>query len=145
MSKTNKAKSDFLKMPFGTACNRLRKSILFSLVQETNRDICFRCGKKIDTENELSIEHKERWLNVSVDLFWGLDNIAFSHLVCNKPHNVKNSPFGMSICSKCKKVLPLDEFRADPKSHSPNKVYAYCINCERKFRRAYMKRYKRKK
>ena len=58
----SKKKNNQLKMPHGTANGRLKKSILFSLVKRCNEDICYRCGKKIKTERELSIEHKKPWL-----------------------------------------------------------------------------------
>lgn len=86
-SKHNKLKSEFLGMPHGTATHKLRKMILFRLVKETKQDVCFRCKTKITSINELSIDHKEPWENSSVELFWDLNNIAFSHLKCNRPHN----------------------------------------------------------
>lgn len=76
-------KSKQLGMSHGTASNRLKKQILFSLVQETKKDICFQCGEKIKSVKEFSIEHKVPWLDKDTDLFWDLDNIAFSHLSCN--------------------------------------------------------------
>lgn len=72
-----------LGMPLGTAQGRLRKLILFDLVQRLGLDICCRCGKKIISADELSIDHKEPWLHVSVTLFWDLNNIGFSHHACN--------------------------------------------------------------
>ncbi len=83
-------KADFLGMPFGTAMNRLRKLILFDLLKQNNKNICYRCGKEIAIADELSIEHKKPWLNVNTELFWDLSNIAFSHLNCNcsQPKNV---------------------------------------------------------
>jgi len=80
---TNDRKAEQLGMPFGTASSRLRKKVLFSLVQRFGLDDCFKCGGKIATIDEFSIEHKRPWLNVDPDLFWDLDNIAFSHLRCN--------------------------------------------------------------
>jgi hypothetical protein len=87
----NDKKKQQLGMAIGTASARLRKMILFELVRRLKLDVCFRCGKLIETVGNLSIEHKEPWLDVSVDLFWDLENIAFSHLSCNvasarKPH-----------------------------------------------------------
>ena len=81
----NKKKREQLGMPFGTASGKLRKSIIFWLVQETKRDMCFRCDTQIVDIDNLSIEHKEDWLDSSdpVELFFSLDNIAFSHLKCN--------------------------------------------------------------
>jgi hypothetical protein len=70
-------------MPFGTAQGRLKKRIFFSLVQRLGLDICFRCGKRILTAEDLSCDHKKPWLDISLELFWDLDNIAFSHRGCN--------------------------------------------------------------
>lgn len=75
-----------LGMGYGTAMNRLRKNVLFRLVQDLGRDDCFKCGLKIATALELSLEHKIPW-NGDAELFWDLDNIAFSHRACNRPLN----------------------------------------------------------
>ena len=80
---TNQRRAEQLGMPFGTACGKLRKKILFALLKKYNENFCYRCSKIIDKIEELSIEHKKQWLDISVDLFWDLDNIAFSHLTCN--------------------------------------------------------------
>lgn len=82
--KSNK-KNEQLGMPFGTASAKLRKSILFTLLKETNKNICFQCGKPIELESELSIEHKIPWLDSDnpKDRFFDMKNIAFSHLSCN--------------------------------------------------------------
>lgn len=80
-------KSAVLGMPHGTAVNRLRKNILFHLLKKHGENICFKCGKEIETADTLSIEHKEPWQsNLSSQLFWDLENIAFSHMFCNRPH-----------------------------------------------------------
>lgn len=81
--KNSHNKSKILGMNYGTASNRLRKQLLFKYVQMAKEDNCYRCGKQILTVNEFSIDHKESWENISKDLFWNLDNIAFSHLKCN--------------------------------------------------------------
>lgn len=80
-----KKKDIQLGMPHGTASGQLRKKILFSLLEETNKNICFQCGNKIEKESDLSIEHKEPWLDSEnpTKKFFDLDNIAFSHLSCN--------------------------------------------------------------
>lgn len=72
-------------MPQGTASNKLKKSLMFSMIVKLELDICFQCGRKINTCDEMSVEHKIPWLH-SKDpkaLFFSLDNIAFSHLKCN--------------------------------------------------------------
>ena len=85
-------KDEQLGMSFGTANNRLRKAILFSLVQKLNEDKCFRCEKIIASVDDLSIEHKEPWqsANNPVESFFSLDNISFSHLSCNVKASVQN-------------------------------------------------------
>ena len=85
MNNSLKKKQEQLGMPLGTASAKLRKNILFNLLKETGKNICYQCGKLIDNEDELSIEHKIPYLD-SEDpkkLFFSLDNIAFSHLKCN--------------------------------------------------------------
>lgn len=83
--KSNAKKQEQLGMPIGTASSKLKKNILFSLIQKLGLDTCFQCNKPIETVKELSVEHKEPWLD-SIDpkeKFFDLDNIAFSHLSCN--------------------------------------------------------------
>jgi len=88
-----------LGMNPSTAANALRKEVIFSLVKQLNQDICFHCGKKITTVKELSIEHKIPWLHTEnpKECFFDLENIAFSHLDCNrragrKPNRIYSSP-----------------------------------------------------
>ena len=85
MSKSNDAKTKALGMAIGTASNRLRKMILFSFVCKLELDVCHQCGRKILSIDDLSIEHKEPWLQADdpIESFFDLDNIAFSHLSCN--------------------------------------------------------------
>jgi len=92
----NKKKSEQLGMPYGTACNRLRKKILFRVIQELGIDTCFQCSHIIERSEDMSMEHMTPWLD-SEDpkaLFWDLDNIAFSHITCNigAARKVRTSP-----------------------------------------------------
>lgn len=109
-------KSLFLGMPHGTAANRLRKQLLFKYVQQAGDDVCFKCGQKIESVDDLSIEHKEPWENRSVEFFWDLDNIAFSHIRCNVPHIRGKATAryiveeGLARCSTCKQSLPVSMF-----------------------------------
>jgi hypothetical protein len=82
---SNEKKSVRLGMSFNKARHMLMKSILFDLIKKLNLDICYRCNKKIETVKELSVEHKEHWLNSDnpKEKFFDLNNIAFSHLKCN--------------------------------------------------------------
>jgi hypothetical protein len=81
---SNNIKSEQLGISISTAQHQLRKMIMFDLVQKANLDNCFRCGNKVAIEN-FSIEHKENWLHSEVpkELFFDLNNIAFSHILCN--------------------------------------------------------------
>lgn len=85
MSKSNKERARQLGMSHGSACNKLRKQIMFRMMQKCGEDICFQCGEKIESVDTLSVEHKIPWMNSNdpVGLFFDTDNIAFSHLSCN--------------------------------------------------------------
>lgn len=82
---SNQKKSEQLGMSYGKANNILKKNLLFSFAQKTNMDKCFQCGEKIESIDNFSIEHKKAWLDSEnpKDLFFDLDNIAFSHTKCN--------------------------------------------------------------
>lgn len=62
-------------------------------------NFCHQCGSEIENEQNLSIEHKEPWLDSDdpVGKFFDLDNIAFSHLACNcgaaRPREGKHPSF----------------------------------------------------
>jgi hypothetical protein len=85
MDDNNRKKHDQLGMPHGTAMAQLRKRVLFELLKRHGENICFQCGTVIETVDELSIEHKIPWLDSSSpkELFFEIENIAFSHLHCN--------------------------------------------------------------
>lgn len=111
-----------LGMPRGTAANRLRKLVLFDVLQRHKENNCYRCGLPIVSADELSIEHKQPWEHVDVKLFWDLTNISFSHLSCNvraaRRNPSKNGgisqrivpPPGMAWCRTHKEFLPVENF-----------------------------------
>ena len=74
---------DFLGMDKGTAMHRLKKIIMFELAKKAGIDRCHRCKLLINNVEEFSVEHIESWLWKDVELFWDINNIAFSHLACN--------------------------------------------------------------
>lgn len=80
-----KRKKEQLGMPWGTACGRLRKKLLFHLLSKCNMNICIRCNTSL-LEEDFTIEHIQPWLGRDNNLFWDMNNIAFSHKKCNKPH-----------------------------------------------------------
>lgn len=135
MSEHKKKKAKQLGMNPSTAGGRLRKTIIFNFAQKLNLDICFQCGEKIGSIEEFSIEHKIPWLNseTPVDLFFNLDNIAFSHLSCNckaarKPNKIDVSD-GTQTCRMCGIVKELEEF-GNRKINASGKD-TECLECSR--------------
>lgn len=90
MSKYSRRKQQ-LGINHSAAVRQLDRMLIFMLLQELERDTCFVCELKIETREELSIEHKLPWENQdrAAELFFDLDNIAFSHIRCNRPHTYK--------------------------------------------------------
>jgi len=126
--------TEFLGVNYGTARSRLTRLILFDLAKKDNLDNCYRCGKKIKSIEEFSIEHKKPWFNRDKDLFWDLDNIAFSHFKCNsqepnlrrrKQHDDKNKAW----CSVCKKWKDKKHF--NKKASRWNGVANECRGCRK--------------
>ena len=74
-----------LGMNPGTASNRLKKSILFSFAKKLGFNWCYQCGTEITNIDKFTVEHKTPWLDSDdpKELFFDLDNIAFSHASCN--------------------------------------------------------------
>ena len=133
-----------LGMSHGAATGRLRKSILYEYVKLAGNHFCFKCGAEIENVNEFSIEHKLPWEGRDAELFWNLDNIAFSHLHCNRPHvqgGYKSriiSPEGHAWCGRCKQHLPVENFRKREDSASG---YEYrCTLCRTEAMRDYRKK-----
>lgn len=131
---SNEVKAQKLGMPYGTACNRLRKVILFYLLKQLGQNICFQCQKEIESADSLSIEHKRSWSDKPT-LFWDLDNIAFSHLTCNiKASRRGGRSFpqredGHVWCCKHKQYLPKEMFSKG--SGRPSGYRAYCNECRK--------------
>jgi hypothetical protein len=123
-------------MPLGTTSAKLRKLVMFRLVQRLGEDTCYRCGRKIDTVGELSIEHKEPWCNIDPSLFWDLDNVAFSHLSCNagsRRRGVESliGANGTEWCSGCKRFLSTDHFGRMNKKTYTRPVKYHCNECRK--------------
>lgn len=130
-------KSEQLGMPFGTACGRLERKVLFQLVQQAKRDICCRCGNTIERVNDLSMDHKRPWQDVDPLLFWDLENIAFSHKRCNyaagargkprKNDKTLNAPPGRAWCAKHKDYVSIGDFHKD--KNTKNGLERWCKGC----------------
>jgi hypothetical protein len=134
---SEKEKKRQLGMPIGTAAARLRKQILFHLLIKLNENVCFKCGEKILDVSELSIEHKINWLHSKnpKEIFFNIENIAFSHLKCNR--NERRGSGGRlrrinvgdekSYCSKCGSIKDKKEFHAN--NNRWNGVAGHCKKC----------------
>lgn len=131
-----------LGMSHGAAANRLRKNIMFSLLSRLGDNICHVCKLSIDSSEDLSVEHKSPWENRDESLFWDIDNIAFSHKKCNRPH-FRNGPTwddrehptrrckdkSLFWCWKCRLCLPSDMFTKNKSSH--NGLEGVCQSCRK--------------
>lgn len=124
--------------------NRLRKMLLFQMAQQLGRDTCYRCGDRIDTLDEFSIDHKQPWSGRNVDLFWSLDNIAFSHLVCNverrefrseRRRRLLETPAGQAWCTRCKTHQPTENFSRN--KSNPSGLMSACKACRAVEQRRY--------
>lgn len=82
---TTKNDDELLGVAYSSANHRLRKLILFDLLQRFGLDQCFRCGQQIEDVDDLSVDHMVPWRSADqpTRAFFDLDNVAFSHLGCN--------------------------------------------------------------
>lgn len=117
-----------------TAMSKLRKVVFFNQLKKHNENVCVRCGQEIVSPNELSIEHIKPWEGISVELFWDLNNVAFSHLKCNVPHNRwggrnkrKVGPVGTAWCIGHQQFLP--DFQFAKSSWNWSGFQKYCKGC----------------
>ena len=113
---SNIKKEEKLGMKLGTASNRLKKTLLYTLADKCGLLNCYRCGKRIESAKSLSIEHKESWFlsDNPVEKFFDLENIAFSHLKCNsssvkrhtglKKHGISGYDHHGCRCEICKQA-----------------------------------------
>jgi len=78
--------SETLGMPIASARSKLNKKILHSYLSLTKFNTCYRCNEPISSPEDLAIEHAENWLDSkeSMNSFWDLTNIRFSHVDCNR-------------------------------------------------------------
>lgn len=131
MNRTQR-KTDFLGMNWSTANNRLKKMIIFKLLVDSSKNVCFKCSSLIENIEELSIEHKKPWENIDVALFWDMNNIAFSHVSCNRNHSYptkKQNSEGFWWCNSCRSFKNSEDFYKD--STKINGHQAYCKHCRK--------------
>jgi hypothetical protein len=130
----NARKSEILGMPFGTACYRLRKKIMFAMLKgRVFSSKCHACTLEIETIDDLTVEHIKPWQVGGAALFWDLDNIAFSHEACNKVHThgggrpTRKKSDTEFWCNRCKSYLPPEAFYKNKRSATG--LTYYCKTC----------------
>lgn len=74
-------RSALLGMPFNTAERKLRKMVIYELAQQLQKNVCARCGTKIESSDDLALIHLRDWQD-NPSGFWDLTNVAFSHVRC---------------------------------------------------------------
>lgn len=110
---------------------------MFQLIQRLGEDVCFQCGRAIESVDDLSVEHKVPWLHADQELFWDLGNIAFSHLRCNigakRPTNnkTKNGPARTEWCSRCGRYLPIEAFGTEGRNTWRQGRRYVCTKCRK--------------
>lgn len=129
---TKRSRKEQLGMDYGTACGRLRKMVLHHVLVQAGINECFRCKRLIETAEELSLDHKLSWLHVSAELFWDLDNVAFSHLRCNtidRPNRREPPSPEVAWCSDHKAWLPRSGFGPGKRWDGTHPI---CRSCQAK-------------
>ena len=76
----------FRKLGIPSAQTQLYRRLLFWLAAQAGLLECFRCHENIKRWEDFSIDHKEPWRFASdpIEAYFNSDNIAFSHLGCNR-------------------------------------------------------------
>lgn len=103
-----------------SSANRmLLRMIVFRLLERLDEARCFRCGQPM-TVADYSIDHLVPWRGGNGDAFWDLDEISFSHEVCNRLAAVQvptarkwqalEGPAGTAWCGGHEAFLPVADF-----------------------------------
>lgn len=132
MESANAKRARLLGEPFGTANNKLRKLLLFSLVQKTGQDTCYRCGLKIKSIDSFSIEHTIPWQGTENprETFFDLSKISYSHISCNSKASYKGKREiidGLAWCSYGQHRQPIELFIKN--KESSDGLASHCKPC----------------
>jgi len=87
--------------------NQLTRRVLFRFIQEAGLTSCHRCGLAL-TQSDFSLDHILPWRNSenAEELFWDIDNIAFSHRGCNSAES--RTAVSRRKQTHCKRGHPFD-------------------------------------
>lgn len=113
--KVENKKKEQLGMAQGTARNKLVKMIMFDMAKKLGLNFCYQCSAEIVNISNLTIEHKEPWLDSKnpKELYFDLNNIAFSHHSCNvgaaRPKSIKHpSWYAYKKGCRCKECTEIN-------------------------------------
>jgi len=114
----NAKKANQLGMPYGTATNKLRKAILFSLICRLGENRCFQCGNPINAIEDFSIEHMTPWQGADDPraAFFDVKNISYSHIKCNI--SASSKPWKKWSSEKEGRRMRMRRRREDPAKYS---------------------------
>lgn len=74
-------------VPYHKAYDKMRNIIFFETFKKSGKNICCRCGNKIETCKEFTLDHVIPWRNKpkeeALKLLVDKDNIKFAHKQCN--------------------------------------------------------------
>jgi len=130
MDEKNKRREKLLGESYNQANRKLWKNVLFMLVKKSRMDRCHVCKRKIKDPYDLTLEHKIPWeSSENPELFYDLDNIAFSHKKCNRPHiyrgvftDVKGENNGKAVLTTKDVIKIRSLYTKDPIRYNYNKL-----------------------
>lgn len=93
--------TEALGMNPATAAHRLKRAVVFWMLQELNI-VCYRCGGPLE-EEDYSYDHIVEWRGAenAKELYFDTSNVTISHKGCNSLHSRHNHP-GKSVWEKTK-------------------------------------------
>jgi hypothetical protein len=131
--RTKEYKSELGLLPT-TANLRLSRSLLFNYAKRLGMGNCFRCGKEIISIEDFTLDHKQEWRHNDPRLFWDIDNIAFSHQLCNASSNRVARFYQARThkkCNECKEEKDLNSFGTRIQ-RGQKRYRSFCNECRNK-------------
>lgn len=77
---------DYAKMNY-----RLHMRFIFKMIKDLKQNFCFRCKQEIESDDELSLDHKISYINNDPKWYFDINNIYYSHNRCNCGESQKGS------------------------------------------------------
>lgn len=79
--KRHRHDAELLGMPYGVAEKKLRLAVVHELTKQLGKNVCCRCGSRIESSDDFAIVHLQNWQDDPAR-FWDLTNVTFSHRGC---------------------------------------------------------------